>query len=65
MDDAAEQEDMIVRRSGTSLLSSPNNARVMLMALPAMTKSALQMIDSQNYTKVTFSHFHQVVQVDR
>jgi len=50
-----------VNHSGTALSSSPNNAMVMLMALPAMTKSALQMIDSQNCIKVTFSQLHQVV----
>lgn len=31
------------------------------MALPTMTKSALQMIDSQNYIKVTFSQLRQFV----
>lgn len=60
---AVGQEDMIlhcVNHSGTSLSSSPNNAMVMLMALPTMTKSALPVIDSQNYIKVTFSQLHQV-----
>lgn len=60
---AGGQEDMIlhcVNHSGTSLSSSPNNAMVMLMALPTMTKSALAVIDSQNYIKVTFSQLHQV-----
>lgn len=68
MDAAAGQEDMIlhcVNHSGTALSSSPNNAMVMLMALPTMTKSALQMIDSQNYIKVTLSRFHQFVWFDR
>lgn len=63
MDAAAGQEDMIlhcVNHSGTALSSSPNNAMVVLMALPTMTKSALPVIDSQNYIKVTFSQLHQV-----
>lgn len=64
IDAAVGQEDMTLRcvnHSGTALSSSPNDAMVMLMALPAMTKGALRMIDCQNYIKVTFSQFHQVV----
>ncbi|KAF0041102.1 hypothetical protein F2P81_007000 [Scophthalmus maximus] len=51
-----------VNHCGAALSSSPNNAVVMLMALPTMTKSALRMIDSQNYIKsehsfaVSYSH---------
>lgn len=64
MEAAAGQEDVIlhcVNHSGTALPSSPNNAMVMLTALPAMTQSALQMIDSQNYIKVTLSRLHHFV----
>lgn len=65
---AAEEESVILHRvnhSRAMLSCWPNNNTAMLMALPAMTKSALPVIDSQNDTKVTFSRLHRFAWFDR